>query len=100
MMGNGDPESGRAATKSRNHNNSYYAAGGVYNMEYSDSQWTSWLVPMIIVANVAMFVVIMLVNNCPKNHNGLQGDCVARFLGRLSFQPLRENPLFGPSSST
>ncbi|KAK6158105.1 hypothetical protein DH2020_005419 [Rehmannia glutinosa] len=69
-------------------------------MEHSDSQWTSWLVPMIVVANVAMFVVIMFVNNCPKNRNGVQGDCVARFLGRLSFQPLRENPLFGPSSST
>ncbi|XP_076912685.1 RHOMBOID-like protein 2 isoform X2 [Bidens hawaiensis] len=67
----------------------------------SDKQWTSWLVPMIVVANVAMFVVIMIVNDCPKNHDeSLEGDCVAKFLGRLSFQPLKENPLFGPSSST
>ncbi|KAK9053159.1 hypothetical protein SSX86_029789 [Deinandra increscens subsp. villosa] len=67
----------------------------------SDKQWTSWLVPMIVVANVAMFFVVMIVNDCPKNHNSdLQGDCVAKFLGRLSFQPLKENPLFGPSSST
>ncbi|KAG8382284.1 hypothetical protein BUALT_Bualt05G0060800 [Buddleja alternifolia] len=103
MMGNGDPERA-TATKNRNHNHpqNYYAGGGIgtYDMETSDSQWTSWLVPMIVVANVAMFVVIMFVNNCPKNHNGFQGNCVARFLGRLSFQPLRENPLFGPSSTT
>ncbi|KAI3453666.1 hypothetical protein Pfo_010329 [Paulownia fortunei] len=101
MMGNGDLERG-TATKNRNQSypQTYYAGGGAYDMEYSDSQWTSWLVPMIVVANVAMFVVIMFVNDCPKNHNGLQGDCVAKFLGRLSFQPLRENPLFGPSSST
>ncbi|GER43307.1 rhomboid family protein [Striga asiatica] len=95
-MGNRDLERG-AAQKSRNQ--SYYAGAG-YDMEYSDSQWTSWLVPMIVVANVAMFVVVMFVNNCPRNYNGFQGSCVARFLGRFSFQPLRENPLFGPSSST
>ncbi|KAL3645387.1 tubulin folding cofactor A [Castilleja foliolosa] len=96
-MGNRDLERG---TNTKNRNQSYNGGGGAYDVDYSDSQWTSWLVPMIIVANIAMFVVVMLVNNCPKNHNGLQGDCVARFLGRLSFQPLRENPLFGPSSST
>ncbi|EYU29830.1 hypothetical protein ABFS82_05G099500 [Erythranthe guttata] len=107
MMGNGDPERG---TKNRSNHSypqtNYYAGGGggggTYHMEYSESQWTSWLVPMIVVANVGMFAAIMFVNNCPKNHNnGFQGgDCVAKFLGRLSFQPLKENPLFGPSSST
>ncbi|KAL2543003.1 RHOMBOID-like 2 [Abeliophyllum distichum] len=101
MVGNGDLERG-TATKSRNQSypQSYYASGGTFDVGYSDSQWTSWLVPMIVVANVAMFVVIMFVNNCPKHHDGFQGECVAKFLGRLSFQPLRENPLFGPSSST
>ncbi|CAA0820525.1 RHOMBOID-like 2 [Striga hermonthica] len=79
-MGNRDLERGAAAQKTRNQ--SYYAGGG-YDMEYSDSQWTSWLVPMIVVANVAMFVVVMFVNNCPRNHDGFQGSCVARFLGRL-----------------
>ncbi|XLR26039.1 hypothetical protein S83_053939 [Arachis hypogaea] len=29
----------------------------------------------------------------------LQGNSVARFLGRISFQLLRENPLLGPSST-
>ncbi|XP_057764019.1 RHOMBOID-like protein 2 [Salvia miltiorrhiza] len=94
-MGNGDLERG-TPTKSRNQR---YSAAAAYDMEHSERQWTSWLVPMIVVANVSMFVVIMFVNNCPKNHDGA-GTCVAKFLGRLSFQPLRENPLFGPSSST
>ncbi|KAL3818101.1 hypothetical protein ACJIZ3_004006 [Penstemon smallii] len=101
MMGNRDLERGTTETKNRNNQtHSNYASAYDMGGGYSDTQWTSWLVPMIVVANVAMFVIIMFVNNCPKNHNGSQGDCVARFLGRLSFQPLRENPLFGPSSST
>ncbi|CAA6673636.1 unnamed protein product [Spirodela intermedia] len=48
--------------------------------------WTSWMVPAFVVANIVMFLVTMY--------------CVARFLGRFSFQPLRENPLFGPSART
>jgi hypothetical protein len=40
----------------------------------------------------------MYVNDCPKN--SFSDTCVASFLGRFSFQPLKENPLFGPSSST
>ncbi|GAB4826382.1 RHOMBOID-like protein 3 [Ancistrocladus abbreviatus] len=54
-------------------------------------------------ANIAVFVVVMYINNCPKHiHQSGFGDdkCVARFLGRLSFEPLSENPLFGPSSAT
>ncbi|XP_057950561.1 RHOMBOID-like protein 3 [Malania oleifera] len=72
-----------------------------YVLEDSETQWTSWLVPMFVVANVAMFVVAMYINNCPKNHSsGFEGKCVGRFLGRFSFEPLSLNPLFGPSSST
>lgn len=73
---------------------------GNYYVDSTDSEWTSWLIPMFVVANVAVLVVAMYVNDCPKNNLGLDGACVARFLGRLSFQPLHENPLFGPSSST
>ncbi|GKV08101.1 hypothetical protein SLEP1_g19782 [Rubroshorea leprosula] len=29
-----------------------------------------------------------------------RGSCVARFLGRFYFQPMKENPLLGPSSSS
>ncbi|CDP06604.1 unnamed protein product [Coffea canephora] len=43
-----------------------------------------------------MFVITMYVNNCPKN----SVSCVAGFLGRFSFQPFKENPLLGPSSTT
>ncbi|CAI0476425.1 unnamed protein product [Linum tenue] len=71
-----------------------------YYVDTSEKHWTSWLVPMFVFANVAVFIVAMYVNNCPRNNVGFEGKCVARFLGRLSFQPLRENPLFGPSSST
>ncbi|KAG1362303.1 RHOMBOID-like protein 2 [Cocos nucifera] len=73
----------------------FYYDGG----SSAEREWTSWLVPMIVVANVAMFVVTMYVNNCP-HHPNLYGSCVLGFLHRFSFQPLRQNPLFGPSSST
>ncbi|XP_061359393.1 RHOMBOID-like protein 1 [Gastrolobium bilobum] len=61
-------------------------------------RWFPWLVPFFVVANVAVFVVTMYVNDCPKH--SLRNSCVASFLGRFSFQPLKENPLLGPSSST
>ncbi|KAG8374335.1 hypothetical protein BUALT_Bualt11G0121000 [Buddleja alternifolia] len=59
-------------------------------------KWFPWLLPTFVVANIVMFIITMYVNNCPKNSI----SCVARFLGRFSFQPFRENPLLGPSSST
>nr|AIY60756.1 rhomboid protein Alipl7598 [Alisma plantago-aquatica] len=66
----------------------------------------SWLVPVCVVACVVVFVVTMYVNDC-RGHEldggplrEQQGRCVARFLRRFSFQPLRENPLLGPSSRT
>ncbi|KAK9072932.1 hypothetical protein SSX86_009368 [Deinandra increscens subsp. villosa] len=104
-MGNRDLET-RGSWKNRtapppHPPSNYYTSSSPYYSESSDTQWTSWLVPMIVVANVAMFVIIMIVNDCPKHQNvSFEGKCVARFLGRLSFQPLKENPLFGPSSST
>ncbi|CAN6480737.1 unnamed protein product [Victoria cruziana] len=77
--------------------------GGGYAFYYTEgerkSKWTPWLIPVIVLVNVTVFIVVMLVNNCPKKRNG-GGRCVASFLGPFSFQPLRENPLLGPSSST
>ncbi|ESQ35555.1 hypothetical protein EUTSA_v10008314mg [Eutrema salsugineum] len=64
------------------------------------SQWTAWLTPVIVIACIAVFIVVMFINDCPKTAAGANGDCVAKFLRRFSFQPLRENPLLGPSSST
>lgn len=110
MTRNRDLETGGAATKAGGSNNrpyplAGYAAGlGPYHAGTSEKQRTSWLVPLIVAVNVVVFVVIMFVNNCPHSYErrrfGRNGECVARFLGRFSFQPLRENPLFGPSSST
>ncbi|KAI3907477.1 hypothetical protein MKW92_032924 [Papaver armeniacum] len=67
--------------------------------------WTSWLIPMFVVANIVMFIITMYINDCPKHINdrdrGFSGaKCLARGLGRFSFQLLKENPLFGPSSAT
>ncbi|CAN6556691.1 unnamed protein product [Malus baccata var. baccata] len=39
------------------------------------------------MANIVVFVVTMFVNDCPKNSD----TCIGRFLGRLSFQPFKEN---------
>ncbi|XP_022765176.1 RHOMBOID-like protein 2 [Durio zibethinus] len=104
-MSGDDIESRRGGVKrsSNNNNNtsSGYASSSTYLIEDTETQWTSWLVPMFVVANIAVFIVVMYVNNCPEHkHMRLVGKCVARFLGRFSFEPLRENPLFGPSSST
>jgi hypothetical protein len=67
-----------------------------------DRKWWPWLVPTVIVACIAVFVVEMWVNDCPKHGSALGAGqpCVAGFLRRFSFQPLRENPLLGPSSAT
>lgn len=68
-----------------------------YSSNYNPfKRWVSWLVPSFVVANIVVFVVTMFVNDCPKN----SASCIARFLGRFSFQPLKENPLLGPSSAT
>ncbi|MED6120866.1 Retinoblastoma-like protein 1 [Stylosanthes scabra] len=61
-------------------------------------RWIPWLVPCFVVANVVLFLITMYVNDCPKHL--FRGSCVASFLGRFSFQPLKENPLLGPSSYT
>ncbi|KAK7402193.1 hypothetical protein VNO78_14253 [Psophocarpus tetragonolobus] len=61
-------------------------------------RWFPWLVPTFVVVNIVIFIVTMYINDCPKH--SFYGSCVASFLGRFSFQPLKENPLLGPSSST
>ncbi|CAA6656322.1 unnamed protein product [Spirodela intermedia] len=96
-MANQDVERGRGEGKSGGY------AGGVpdyFAVDREESFWTPWIVPMFVVANVVMFLVTMYVNNCP-DHPRIYGGCVAGgFLRRFSFQPLRENPLLGPSSAT
>ncbi|KAM0953332.1 putative peptidase S54, rhomboid, Rhomboid-like superfamily [Dioscorea sansibarensis] len=60
------------------------------------TKWSPWMVPLFIFANIIMFIITMFFNNCPKNSSSCVG---AHFLGRFSFQPLKENPLLGPSAS-
>lgn len=93
--GQGDLESRGAKNREGN-----YSSSSSYVIPETDTHWTSWMIPMFVVANVAVFIVVMYINNCPKHYSSVDGRCVGRFLGRFSFQPLRENPLFGPSSST
>lgn len=59
-------------------------------------KWIPWLIPVFVVGNIALFVITMYVNDCPSRSD----SCVARYFGRFSFQPFKENPLLGPSSST
>ncbi|AQK57905.1 RHOMBOID-like protein 3 [Zea mays] len=68
-----------------------------------ERRWWPWLVPTVLVACIAVFAAEMFVNDCPRHGSTLGGGagCVAAgLLRRFSFQPLRENPLFGPSSAT
>ncbi|XP_010685743.1 RHOMBOID-like protein 1 isoform X3 [Beta vulgaris subsp. vulgaris] len=58
-------------------------------------RWAAWVVPSFVVVNVVLFLITMYVNDCPK----YSLSCFARFLGRFSFQPLKENPLLGPSAA-
>ncbi|XP_047043518.1 RHOMBOID-like protein 2 [Lolium rigidum] len=68
----------------------------------TEREWVPWVVPIFVAANVAMFAVAMYANNCPAHApRRAGGRCVAAgFLGRFAFQPLRQNPLLGPSSAT
>ncbi|KAJ6326803.1 hypothetical protein OIU78_013814 [Salix suchowensis] len=92
-MASGDLERG---TKNRGNNSNIPS----YYVETAEKRWTSWIIPMFVAVNIAVFIVVMYVNDCPKKTRGLEGSCVAKFLHRFSFQPLKENPLFGPSSDT
>ncbi|KAM6550992.1 hypothetical protein CsatB_000800 [Cannabis sativa] len=68
----------------------------VYREVKHFKKWIPWLIPLFVIANTLMFIITMYVNNCPDNSD----SCIAKFLGRFSFQPFKENPLLGPSSTT
>ncbi|KAJ0971116.1 hypothetical protein J5N97_019075 [Dioscorea zingiberensis] len=88
-----------AGGKHRGNYGSSAAVTGPYYFEEEERVWKPWVVPLFVIVNVAVFIASMFVNNCPA-HPTPFGSCVARFLHRFSFQPLRQNPLLGPSSST
>lgn len=54
------------------------------------------MVSVFVILHAGVFIATMLVNDCWTNSHG---DCILKDLGRLSFQPLSENPLLGPSES-
>lgn len=56
----------------------------------------TWVVSVLVIIHVGAFIATMLVNDCWTNSHG---DCTLPYLRRLSFQPLFENPLLGPSQS-
>lgn len=57
----------------------------------------TWLISLFVILHIVAFMATMVVNDCwSKSH----GDCALKAFGRLSFQPLSENPLLGPSAST
>ncbi|KAF3527133.1 hypothetical protein F2Q69_00047274, partial [Brassica cretica] len=59
--------------------------------------WYAWLVPLIFAANFVTFTITMYVNDCPARSD----ECLLfDVLGRLSFQPIKENMLLGPSIPT
>ncbi|XP_059660758.1 RHOMBOID-like protein 1 [Cornus florida] len=60
-------------------------------------QWDPWLVPTFTVVNIVLFIVTIYINDCPHHSGSCFGE---EFLGRMSFQPLKENPLLGPSATT
>ncbi|PRQ60046.1 putative peptidase S54, rhomboid [Rosa chinensis] len=93
-----DLENNRGGVKHRANGESY--SSSTYVADDVETQWTSWLVPMLVVINLFVFLVAMFMNDCPNHSSGIIGKCVAGVLGRFSFQPLKENPLLGPSSST
>ncbi|XP_050376737.1 RHOMBOID-like protein 8 [Argentina anserina] len=57
----------------------------------------TWIISLFVILHVLAFALTMGVNDCwRKSHH----DCALGAFGRFSFQPLRENPLLGPSAST
>ncbi|GAV72493.1 Rhomboid domain-containing protein [Cephalotus follicularis] len=101
MPGDDIESRGGGVKSNKGNNNNSHASFSSYPIENTASEWASWLVPMIVVANIVVFIVVMYINNCPEqNYYGFGGKCELSFLGRFSFQPGRDNPLFGPSSPT
>ncbi|KAM1968148.1 hypothetical protein ACFX15_043111 [Malus domestica] len=57
----------------------------------------TWLISLFVILHIVAFTATMVVNDCWHKS---RGDCALKAFGRLSFQPLSENPLLGPSAST
>uniref|UniRef100_A0A7N0UEA9 RHOMBOID-like protein n=2 Tax=Kalanchoe fedtschenkoi TaxID=63787 RepID=A0A7N0UEA9_KALFE len=62
--------------------------------------WLPWLTPLIFAVDIAMFVYSLYENDCPAVRANPDECLFYEYLGRYSFQPLKENPLLGPSTTT
>ncbi|WCJ44559.1 RHOMBOID-like protein 8 [Euphorbia peplus] len=56
----------------------------------------TWVISVFVIFLLIAFLITMIENDCWTNSHG---DCLAQVLRRVSFQPLSENPLLGPSAS-
>ncbi|XP_057767750.1 RHOMBOID-like protein 8 [Salvia miltiorrhiza] len=63
----------------------------------SERKESTWIISLFVILHLIAFAATMAVNDCWGNSHG---QCALDQLGRFSFQPLSENPLLGPSSST
>ncbi|GBG66197.1 hypothetical protein CBR_g57076 [Chara braunii] len=60
----------------------------------------TWLVPTVVIACCVVFVISMYRNNCSENAGAAANKCFLPSLGRFSFEPLKMNPMIGPSPRT
>lgn len=56
---------------------------------------TPWIIPALALIHLIAFILAMSHNNCDRKD---ANDCIFAFVKRFSFQPLKENPLLGPSA--
>ncbi|XP_054782045.1 RHOMBOID-like protein 2 [Prosopis cineraria] len=67
-----------------------------YLPEAPPKPWFPWLVPLIFLANTALFVYTMYLNDCPNSSSPPVHCLFTHHLHRFSFEPLSQNPLLGP----
>ncbi|RAL46406.1 hypothetical protein DM860_015399 [Cuscuta australis] len=62
----------------------------------SQKSENAWIISLFVIVHLIVFTATMIVNDCWHNSHG---QCSVKFLRMVSFQPLHENPLLGPSAS-
>lgn len=70
--------------------------GSFLQTPLSQRRDNAWIISLFIFLHSIAFTATMFVNYCWHNSHR---DCALQSLRRFSFQPLRENPLLGPSAS-
>ncbi|KAI3685621.1 hypothetical protein L6452_34872 [Arctium lappa] len=86
----GDDLERRGRLKSSNTTENYSSS----SYAHTETFWTSWLIPVFVVLNIAVFVVLMYINNCPKETI----LCLCSILGLSMPSELMDSHGFSPSS--